>query len=754
MLKDLGGPGLSQDDEGASLEGPGAESYPPLDMGADEVRECLRTWMTRDPRADGFDPVKVLGTDDDDMPRARMIERMDLFLAAVPIFAERQLARQLVFKYVKFHELPAAVEWVRGSPRGAQGAQAAAASGDGPQWDPDDPQETRDVCDGPWIALKLAFARRNGAALGRARELVAAARETVGKSVRARLHEAIGGSAKMVRALAEIGCAGDGFPDADELYQVLRSRASSKRTAGGALGRAGEACRLWGELEDHSAALEGKIGRAAGMRGSGRGGVSSAAGNSSAASAALQELSEADLAAFTELSQRRFDDCMSALKSALESAATGTEALLSVDVSAERAAWERMLDLTAPDPGVADGYRSLETFARESGDELAAMGADEAERECRERFGAYLALLNAWVYSADYVHRARENVNRLYFNKEVAMRFWGVYFNDIVQAYLMKWRPKGTPVRPHVSELGTVYRGESILEYTIAFWDFPLLMKNTKKYFKELFMKSMEPCRALFGWTRKATDAEFAEAGYTGAIHPSTYVLIAEVDGGLKKRMRLAGDGSVTFEEATGQAASPLRRSDHFIVKEIDSNVFIILSYDGLQRAFVSGLTRPEVKFTKNTNRVSEESARFRGWLEAVDPEMGRNLSLTLTRSPLFNLKVWMRPLSLIRWLTDTDDRLSAGIMSDFDDASRDEDLESSWFDKRVCEGKTFGGFNKLMTRLSCAQKCANDPRCKYAIQGRQKVDWAECRLKSECGKEGVVVNDSWNTWVKPAKRE
>jgi hypothetical protein len=281
-------------------------------------------------------------------------------------------------------------------------------------------------------------------------------------------------------------------------------------------------------------------------------------------------------------------------------------------------------------------------------------------------------------------------------------------------------------------------------------------MKNTKRYFKELFMKSMEPCRALFGWTRKATDAEFAEAGYTGAIHPSTYVLIAEVDCGSAKRMRMAGDGSVTFEEATHApgtgAANPLKRADHFIVKEIDSNVFVILSYDGLQRAFVSGFTRPEIKFTKNTNRVSEESARFRGWLEAIDPEMGRKLSLTVSRSPLFELKVWMRPLSLIRWLMDTDERASAGVLSFAPAGPQPVDPESRWLNSHICEGKTIGKLNVLRSRLSCADACEKDPDCKYAVQRRVAgVDSAECRLKAECGSKGIVANSGWNTWIKPA---
>jgi hypothetical protein len=247
-------------------------------------------------------------------------------------------------------------------------------------------------------------------------------------------------------------------------------------------------------------------------------------------------------------------------------------------------------------------------------------------------------------------------------------------------------------------------------------------------------------------------------------VHPSTFVLLAEPGEGEPKRMRLGSDGSVTYVSHTVEVVdpqtgartfelNPMKRSDHFILKEIETNVFMIMSSDGLLRAFVSGVSQPQLKFHRNGNAISEDIAPFVGNLVEIDPVRGRRLSLTVTMRPGYEVAVWLRPLSLVRWLIDSDD-MERGWKPPprAPGAPGGPSLEQHWVNSKLCDGKTIGKFNVLRTRLACAEACEKDPKCKYAAQRRVAgIDVAVCRIKGDCGAGGLIDSAGWNTWVKPA---
>jgi hypothetical protein len=529
----------------------------------------------------------------------------------------------------------------------------------------------RDICDGPWIALKLAFHRRQWSALEAGAAWIESARDYVGKSLRSRVHEAVSNSSHLVQALLDVGslrggCIGGGpgtrsgpdtgdFPSPDRLFAVVRANTGAySRTA---MGPVADAFLRWSVLETAATEMVEGVRRAAALSKQGAGGPG----------VAESVLTDDDLMAFTEKSLSMFDDCMMSMSTAIASALPVGEILGPAPAHEERSRWNRMLDLLTPDPGVELGYRSLEEFAAGAGGaSLAGVGDTEAKNVCKVRFRAFLRLLNAAAYAQGYVGKARGNANRLHMSKEVSQRFWSVFFCDITRAYLTKsGRSKGAPV-PHVSELGTVYDVESIYEFTVEYWsNWPKMMKYVQNLLSRMFQQSMSSCAKLFGWSRR-TVTELEEAGFTGSVHPASYILMT-VHEGKVCRLRLGADGSLTYatDEKTVKTnqgvettvPDPVRRSDHFILKELESNVFLLLSYDGLQRAWVSGRTKHQLKFTKNTNQVSEATARFQASFQGVHPDMGKIIDLQVLKRPGFKLRVWLRPLSLVRWLIDTDER-------------------------------------------------------------------------------------------------
>lgn len=750
-----------------------ASSYPALDFSSpEELDTCMRAWAFRSPRDEGFDPVKVIGSDPNDVRDLRRVERFDLFLAFLPEFARHARRGHAFFQYVKYHHVPRAVEWVSASgalkPAGSATRRSAKSGGgpDRPLWDPNadpslsptaEPGERRDICDGPWIALKLAFHRRQWSGMEAGAAWIESARDYVGKSLRSRVHEAVSNSSHLVQALLEVGSRGGGclsggpgggdFPSPDRLFAAVRTNAGAYSQT--AMAPVADAFFRWSLLESAATEMAEDVRKAAALSKEGGAGPGLAAAR----------LTDEALLAFTERSLAMFDDCMMSMSTAISSALPVGEMTGPAPANEERSRWNRMLDLLTPDPGVEVGYRSLEEFAAGAGGAtLAGMGATEAKSECKRRFRAYLRLLNAAAYAEGYVGKARGNVNRLHMSKEVAKKFWAVFFCDITRAYITKTRPLGTDVVPHVSELGTVYDVESLVEFTVAYWsNWGQMTRDTKKYFSVMFQQSLSSCAKIFGWTKKAS-AELADAGFTGAVHPTSYVLLTEVDGRVA-RLRLGADGSVTYatdtmklqDAATGAERTvldPVRRSDHFILKELESNVFMLLSYDGLQRAWVSGVSKHQLKFTKNTNKMSESSARFQASLAGVDRVRGKRIQLAVLKRPGFKLDVWLRPLSLVRWLIDTDERGLAGAGANGGSGA----LDRGWRDGVLCDGKTIGKFGILRTRVSCAAACRSDPKCKYAVQRKTDDDehMTECRIKGDCGKDPIAPSEAWNTWVKP----
>ena len=765
-----------------------ASAYPALDfLTRDELDKCMRAWAFRNPSDEGFDPVKVIGTDPNDVRDLRRVERFDLFLAVVPAFARHARRGHAFFQYVKYHHVPRAVEWVRASPAKSASASSASASsarvakdspaGDRPRWDPNadptlsptaEPADRRDICAGPWIALKLAFHRRQWSGLEAGAAWIESARDYVGKSLRSRVHEAVSNSSHLVQALLEVGSRGGGclggdsesgvvggdFPGPDRLFAAVRANVGAySRTA---MAPVADAFFRWSMLESAATEMARDVRKAAQLSREG--------GEGPGLAAAL--LTDEALLAFTERSLSMFDDCMMSMSTAISSAHAAGEITGPAPADEERSRWNRMLDLITPDPGVELGYRSLEEFASgPAGAALAGMGETEAKAECKRRFAAYLRLLNAAAYAAGYVGKARGNVNRLHMSQEVAKKFWSVFFCDIARAYLSKTRPLGTEMVPHVSELGTVYDVESIAEYTIAFWsDFPKMMKDTRKFFSDMFQQTLSGCAGIFGWTKKASN-ELDDAGFAGAVHPTSYLLLVKEEDGKVGRLRLAPDGSVTraydtaeiedpATKAKRQVPDPVRRSDHFILKELESNVFMLLSYDGLRRAWVSGTSKHQLKFSKNTNKMSEASARFQASLVGVDRALGKRIELSVLKRPGYKLEVWLRPLSLIRWLIDSDERGASTGPGGRRDVNAVPGLEKSWSDGVLCDGKTIGKFNVKRTRAECAAACAMDPDCKYAIQRktRDATHATECRIKADCGKDPIKPDEAWNTWTKPAE--
>lgn len=760
-----------KDGQGAYLESRATE-YPGLGfLSPDEVDVCFRTWAFRNPKEDGFDPVKIIGFDADDVGSLKRIEKFDLLLAVLPEFSEHVRKDHGLFKYVKYYDVPEAVAWVKGSPRSER--QNVADSGR-PAWDPlkdlslrhDLSEEIvgasegkmklvdekgsviarRDLCTAPWIALKLAFHRRQRTAMETAAGWIESSRDDVGKSLRSRVHEAVSNSAHLVKALLDVGmrggrCIDEGngdFPGPDRLFEVIRGNAREySRTR---LAPAAEAFRRWAILESGATAMATEIRSAAAIAGGG----------------GPVPLSDQALSDFTARSLAMFDDCMTSMCTAIASATLAGDISPPASALDESASWNRMLDLITPDPGVEGGYLSLERFAAAHGDLLGAMSEEEAKRDCKRRFKSYLGLLNAVVYSEGYVQEARSNVNRLLTNKFVAEKFWCIFFNDISRAYITKTRPAKSPVVPHVSELGTVYNVESVSEYTTAYWsDWNGLVRSNKKFFSEQMQQTLASCAAIFGWSRTAQN-EMADSGFTGAVHPTSFVMLTPQDGTVK-RVRLGADGTVTYVTHTQQVVDPdtgeqttvvdpMRRSDHFVFKELESNVFMLLSNDGLKRAWVSGTSEHILKFDRNTTKISEGLSRFQASMLQMHPVYGKQVRLTVSKRPGYALDVWLRPLSLVRWLIDTDDRKSWRSFEETDP------LEKFWRNKIHCHGKTIGNKEYKRTRLSCAQACAADPKCKFATQQStdDERDKAKCRIKAECGKKGLTPDSGWDTWVKP----
>jgi hypothetical protein len=747
-----------------------ASAYPALDfLSQDELDTCMRAWAFRSVEDGGFGPVKVIGSDPTDVRDLKRVERFDLFLAVLPEFARHSRRKHAFFQYAKYHQVPRAVEWVKASAPVSGGGRGGAKK-DSPSWDPHtDPSlsttaeasKRRDICDGPWIALKLAFHRRHWAGLEAGAAWIESARDYVGKSLRSRVHEAVSNSSHLVQALLEVGsrgggCLSDGpgggdFPSPDKLFSAVRANVGAySRTA---MAPVADAFFRWSQLESAATEMASDVRRAAEISKSGGDGPGLAAAR----------LTNDDLLAFTVRSLSMFDDCMMSMSTAISSALPEGELIGPAPANEERSRWNRMLDLITPDPGVELGYRSLEDFAAGPvGSSLADMGATEGKTECKRRFGAYLRLLNAAAYAERYVEAARGNINRLHMSKEVAKKFWSVFFCDITRAYISKTRPRGSEMVPHVSELGTVYDVESIAEYTVEFWtNFPKMMRDMRSLFSKLFQQSMASCSGLFGWTKKAT-LELDDAGFAGSVHPTSFVLITSKDGKFS-RLRLGADGGIAYATDTTEIESPtgakltvpdpVRRSDHFILKELESNVFMLLSYDGLRRAWVSGVSKHQLKFTKNSSKISEGSARFQASLLGIDRVRGKQIRLTVLKRPGFELDVWLRPLSLIRWLIDTDERGTATAnLGRTGKTVISGVFEKSWSDGMICDGKTVGKFNVKRTRLECAAACAADANCKYAIQRKTKDDnhRTECRIKKECGKNPISPSDTWNTWVKP----
>jgi hypothetical protein len=260
--------------------------------------------------------------------------------------------------------------------------------------------------------------------------------------------------------------------------------------------------------------------------------------------------------------------------------------------------------------------------------------------------------VNLQAYVESYLEPAVRNANIMYVNKHVSERMWKIFFSDIIKAYLSKRtavrRKDGTwtDFQPHVSESGTVYKIESIAEWTVRFWDWPRLARATKDFVNQQFQNGLEDCRLIFGCVQVVAESEFTDSGVAGASHPLACVLLVFPAAGEKRRLRLAG-ADYSLKQVLPTA--PLTGADFFVAEETDSKVLRIRS----------GTARMTLRNSLPVLTRSAKDADTLFFMDKVSVAMGQfRVSLRLLRSVLVpkkaaagTLDLAFVPLSLTRFV-------------------------------------------------------------------------------------------------------
>ena len=232
---------------------------------------------------------------------------------------------------------------------------------------------------------------------------------------------------------------------------------------------------------------------------------------------------EADaVRALVETGPAEFEAMASSLAAAETEAASsrgGGSAGLSND--AERAAWDRLLDLLVPDrAGLREAAESLAAIRagkaslRSACYSGASVGSGAATSAAGAKYLSYLNALNAASYAAGYMRPAKLALNRTYVSPSKNKSFWCAFFADITAAYITK-----NTRQPRQSELGAVYDVESLIEYTLRFWNVKYLTKRLKDLVGGHLASAMGECSRSYKFARTVAHGEFAgTAAATGAV--------------------------------------------------------------------------------------------------------------------------------------------------------------------------------------------------------------------------------------------
>lgn len=156
----------------------------------------------------------------------------------------------------------------------------------------------------------------------------------------------------------------------------------------------------------------------------------------------------------------------------------------------------------------------------------------------RELYAQYANAVKCAVYVETYLDDAKMKWNVRYTNPLAAEHFYKTYFNDIVQAYWLKYKYKSVPRRdctdcfePYLSPLGNIYNVESVAEYSVRYWQSSKegligqkLVDETKRKLSTSLRNSLRSCEFSAAFVRKILGEEFDGKGFYGGMNNRVWV--------------------------------------------------------------------------------------------------------------------------------------------------------------------------------------------------------------------------------------
>jgi hypothetical protein len=149
----------------------------------------------------------------------------------------------------------------------------------------------------------------------------------------------------------------------------------------------------------------------------------------------------------------------------------------------------------------------------------------------RELYSQYANAVKCAVYVETYLDDAKMKWNVRYTNPLAAENFYKTYFNDILQAYWLKYKYKTVPRRdcsdcfePHQSPLGSIFNVESVAEYSVRYWQLANMLRDTKKKLSSALRNSLQSCEFSAGFVRKILGEEFDGKGFYGGMNNRVWV--------------------------------------------------------------------------------------------------------------------------------------------------------------------------------------------------------------------------------------
>lgn len=136
------------------------------------------------------------------------------------------------------------------------------------------------------------------------------------------------------------------------------------------------------------------------------------------------------------------------------------------ELEARKTAWNDVLDLVNFDE--KDIERVYETIKNIDDRDVLKVCKTTGRSEVLEAdYKRFVNLLRTVVYTGTYVVESKTYANLFHVNQEVAKRFYETVYNDLSCAYIHKGTDK-----PHKSETGLVYNVQSAREYCRNYWNY------------------------------------------------------------------------------------------------------------------------------------------------------------------------------------------------------------------------------------------------------------------------------------------